>query len=131
MSRNLNIAFLMDPLETLDLKGDTTFALALEAQRRKHKISFFEPKDLILKSNNVYADICKLELFSRNNLSEYEEQMLINIVSELKMNYIETKQSVDDVNGASGKMDKKLLREEVAAGRLAIHKHLGFGEVND
>ena len=66
MSRNLNIAFLMDPLETLDLKGDTTFALALEAQRRKHKISFFEPKDLILKSNNVYAYICKLELFSRN-----------------------------------------------------------------
>ena len=72
MSRNLNIAFLMDPLETLDLKGDTTFALALEAQRRKHKISFFEPKDLILKSNNVYADICKLELFSRNNLSEFK-----------------------------------------------------------
>ena len=30
-----------------------------------------------------------------------------------------------------GKMDKKLLREEVAAGRLAIQKHLGFGEVND
>lgn len=72
MSRNLNIAFLMDPLETLDLKGDTTFALALEAQKRKHKISFFEPKDLILKSNNVYADICKLELFSKNNLSEFK-----------------------------------------------------------
>ena len=30
-----------------------------------------------------------------------------------------------------GKMDKKLLREEVAAGRLVIQKHLGFGEVND
>ena len=72
MSRNLNIAFLMDPLETLDLKGDTTFALALEAQKRKHKISFFEPKDLILKSNNVYADTCKLELFSKNNLSEFK-----------------------------------------------------------
>ena len=40
MSKYLNIAFLMDPLEDLDLKGDTTFALALEAQKRKHKISF-------------------------------------------------------------------------------------------
>ena len=38
MSRNLNIAFLMDPLEILDLKGDTTYALALEAQKRKHEM---------------------------------------------------------------------------------------------
>jgi len=29
MKKNLKIAFLMDPLEKLDLKGDTTFALAL------------------------------------------------------------------------------------------------------
>ena len=39
---------------------------------------------------------------------------------------------VDDIPKTSvGKMDKKLLREEVAAGRVAIQKHLGFGEVND
>jgi len=39
---------------------------------------------------------------------------------------------VDDIPKTSvGKMDKKLLREEVAAGRLVIQKHLGFGEVND
>ena len=36
MKRNLKIAFLMDPFEKLDLKGDTTFAVALEAQARKH-----------------------------------------------------------------------------------------------
>ena len=72
MSDNLNIAFLMDPLESLDLSGDTTFALALEAQRRKHKISFFKPEDLILKSNNVYANICKLELSSINNKNDFK-----------------------------------------------------------
>ena len=72
MNDNLNIAFLMDPLESLDLNGDTTFALALEAQRRKHKISFFKPEDLILKSNNVYANICELELSSRNNKNEFK-----------------------------------------------------------
>ena len=39
---------------------------------------------------------------------------------------------VDDIPKTSvGKVDKKLLREEVAAGRLAIQKHLGFGEIND
>ena len=72
MSDNLNIAFLMDPLESLDLNGDTTFALALEAQRRKHRISFFKPEDLILKSNNVYANICKLELSSINNKNDFK-----------------------------------------------------------
>ena len=72
MTRNLNIAFLMDPLETLDLKGDTTFALALEAQKRKHSISFFKPEDLMLSNNDVLAHICKLELYSSNNLIDFK-----------------------------------------------------------
>ena len=39
---------------------------------------------------------------------------------------------VDDIPKTSvGKMDKKLLREEVAAGTLAIQKHQGFGGGND
>ncbi len=72
MSRNLNIAFLMDPLETLDLDGDTTFALALEAQKRSHKINFFKPEDLILKYNHVFANICKLELYSKNGVNNFK-----------------------------------------------------------
>ena len=62
MKKKLKIAFLMDPLEDLDLKGDTTFALALEAQNRGHAIFFFKPDDLILRSNKVFANICKIEL---------------------------------------------------------------------
>ena len=72
MSRKLNIAFLMDPLETLDLRGDTTFALALEAQKREHRINFFKPEDLIFRNNDVFVNICKLELFSSNNLYEFK-----------------------------------------------------------
>ena len=72
MKRNLNIAFLMDPLESLDLDGDTTFALALEAQRRKHKIYFFKPEDLIFKFNDVFANICDFELFSTNNINKFK-----------------------------------------------------------
>jgi glutathione synthase len=67
MKKNLKIAFLMDPLEKLDLKGDTTFALALEAQNRGHEIFFFTPENLILKSNKVFANICKIELSSIKN----------------------------------------------------------------
>ena len=82
MSRNLNIAFLMDPLEALDLNGDTTFALALEAQRRKHNINFFRPEDLILKNNIVLANICKFELFSSN--SSYDFKYLKSFIKPLK-----------------------------------------------
>ena len=71
MKRNLKIAFLMDPFEKLDLKGDTTFALALEAQARKHEISFFKPDDLFLKSGQVFANICKIELSSQNETYDY------------------------------------------------------------
>ena len=67
MKQNLKIAFLMDPLEDLDLKGDTSFALALEAQKRKHEISHFTPDDLILRSNKALANICHLDLISQNS----------------------------------------------------------------
>ena len=62
----------MDPLENLDLKGDTTFALALEAQKRNHHISHFKPDDLILKSNKVIANICKIELASEDGIDNYK-----------------------------------------------------------
>ena len=48
-----------------------------------------------------------LQKKTKNNLTEYEEQMLINIVSELKMNFIEVKQSIENVNGTSLSMKKK------------------------
>ena len=72
MKQKLKIAFLMDSFENLDLKGDTTFALALEAQKRSHSISHFKPDDLILRSNHVMANICDFQLFSDNGLDSYE-----------------------------------------------------------
>ena len=80
MKQNLKIAFLMDPLEKLDLKGDTTFALALEAQNRGHNIFFFTPEDLILKSNKVFANICKIELSFINNIEQfiYHKKLLMS-----------------------------------------------------
>ena len=71
MTTKLKIAFLMDPLENLDLKGDTSFALALEAQKRKHIIYHFTPDELFLKNNTVLANICKLELSLVNEVNSY------------------------------------------------------------
>jgi len=78
MKTRLKVAFLMNPLEELDLKGDTTFALALEAQKRGHLIHHFTPDELFLKSNNVLAKICKFELFVENetNTFKYHEKKI-------------------------------------------------------
>ena len=72
MSTKLKIAFLMDPLEKLNLKGDTTFALALEAQQRGHIIYHLTPDELILRSNNVLANVCKFELSLDNKINTFK-----------------------------------------------------------
>ncbi|QDH13914.1 glutathione synthase [Formicincola oecophyllae] len=43
------VAVQMDPLEQVDIKGDTTFALMLEAQRRGHELMVYNPSDLALE----------------------------------------------------------------------------------
>ena len=67
--------------------------------------------DINLEQAKYYLDILSmLQTKTKNNLSEYEEQMLINNLSELKMNFIEVKQSVESVNRNSkirGKSIKK------------------------
>ena len=45
---NKIVAIQADPIEKINPKTDTTLLLALEAQKRKHHISFFKPDDIIL-----------------------------------------------------------------------------------
>ena len=44
----LRVAVQMDPLRAIRVRGDTSFALMLEAQRRKHKIFAYHPNSLAL-----------------------------------------------------------------------------------
>ncbi len=69
--------------------------------------------DINLDQAKYYLDILSmLQKKTKNNLTEYEEQMLINIVSELKMNFIELKQSINNANGTLNSMGKK--QEKIA-----------------
>src|SRR5215467_13117155 len=45
----------MDPIERVDIGADSTFALALEAQRRGHKLLYYGPRDLSLRDTVVVA----------------------------------------------------------------------------
>lgn len=54
----LTVAIQMDPIERVDIDGDSTFALALEAQARGHALTVYEPKHLSLKDAKAIAKIC-------------------------------------------------------------------------
>jgi glutathione synthase len=45
----------MDPIERIDISGDSTFALALEAQARGHALSYYGPRDLTFRDGKVTA----------------------------------------------------------------------------
>lgn len=51
----MKIAFQMDPMETINIEGDSTFVLMDEAQRRGHEIFHYLPEDLNYQNGQVYA----------------------------------------------------------------------------
>ncbi len=51
----LKVAFQMDPIERIDIKGDSTFALLLEAQSRGHDIFYYTPQNLALRNGELMA----------------------------------------------------------------------------
>jgi glutathione synthase len=54
---HLNVAVQMDPIERINIRGDSTFALLLEAQRRAHAVSYYTPDRLALRDGKVSASI--------------------------------------------------------------------------
>ena len=53
----LNIAVQMDPIERINIRGDSTFAMLLEAQARTYSISYYTPDRLSLRDGKVTATV--------------------------------------------------------------------------
>jgi glutathione synthase len=51
----LTVAVQMDPIERINIRGDSTFALLLEAQRRGHTLSYYMTNSLALNARKVSA----------------------------------------------------------------------------
>ena len=51
----LKVAIQMDPVSGIDIDGDSSFALALEAQARGHALFYYLPAHLSLRENAVIA----------------------------------------------------------------------------
>ncbi len=52
---SLKVAMQMDPIESLNIAGDSTFAIMLAAQRRGHRLFHYEPDDLTWTGDRLYA----------------------------------------------------------------------------
>ena len=65
----LKVAFQMDHVGSLDISGDTTFALCLEAQRRGHEIFHYVPESLTYENGIISAPIEPMEV--RDNTSNH------------------------------------------------------------
>src|SRR3989304_472816 len=56
-TRKAAIAFVMDPIEKVDIGADTSFALMLEAQRRGHRVYYAAPEDLGIDAGRETARV--------------------------------------------------------------------------
>jgi glutathione synthase len=58
----LNIACQMDPIGAIDIRGDSTFALLLEGQRRGAKLFYYTPDKLALHGGKLLAHGSSLQV---------------------------------------------------------------------
>ena len=95
----LHVAIQMDPIESIDIKGDTSFRLALEAQRRNHYVYIYQPKDLSWSKEGVQAKIKSVRLKdevgnhfkikeTKNTLLKYFDVILMRQDPPFDMAYI-------------------------------------------
>ncbi len=59
---SLKVALQMDPIESVDINGDSTFALGLEAENRGYKLYYYDVNDLSLQDGRVTAHARALTL---------------------------------------------------------------------
>ena len=96
-------------------KDENLFSYVVDTFRSSANISLGKIKnpvtnkiDVNLVQAEYYLDVLSmLQKKTKNNLTEYEEQMLINIVSELRMNFIEIRQSIENKDNSSNRLAKK------------------------
>ena len=51
----LKVAVQMDPIESINIAGDSTFAMMLEAQRRGHKLFYYQTRTLALGGGSLFG----------------------------------------------------------------------------
>ena len=103
--KNKIVAIQGDNLKKLNYKNDTTIFLALEAQNQGSKIFYYEPKNIFIKNNQIYADGNFIKLYSKKKFYkllnkktiklENSSYLLVRQDPPFNMNYITTTYFLD------------------------------------
>ena len=87
--KNKIVAIQGDNLNKLNYKNDTTIFLAHEAQKQGSKIFYFEPKNIFIKNNQIYADGNFIKLFDQKKFYKLISKKTFNLE---KSNYLLVRQ---------------------------------------
>jgi glutathione synthase len=77
---SLRVAVQMDPLESINIAGDSTFAIMLGAQKRGHRLFHYLAEDLTLENGRVYAGAHPVTVqASQGDHHQFEEWTILDL----------------------------------------------------
>ena len=109
------VLIIMDPIESIDIKKDTTYQLILSAQEFGYKVSYLIPETLSINSNGPTGKIGDLKINKKNDpffkISKIKSKQLSNFDYILMRkdppvdnNYIYITQILDSINQKNSKV---------------------------
>ncbi len=107
--KNKILAIQGDNLKKLNYKNDTTIFLALEAQKQGSKIFYYEPKNIFIINNQIYAHGNFIKLYDQKKFYKLLSKKTINLEKSsyllvrqdppFNINYITTTYFLDRLKG--------------------------------
>jgi len=80
----LRVAFQMDPMETVDIDADTTFALAEVASARGYELFEYGPEHLAYNEGKIQARVRPMKVRRKQgNHVSFEDRRLIDLAKDV------------------------------------------------
>ncbi|MCJ7685596.1 MAG: glutathione synthase, partial [Desulfobacteraceae bacterium] len=72
----MNIAFLMDRLESIQPENETTSCLMYECNQRGHSVYFLEPHDIYIRKNELVARMRNISVPPNLSMKKYWRSLI-------------------------------------------------------
>jgi glutathione synthase len=80
MTKSRNLGVVMDPIQSIHFKKDSSFAMLLEAEVRGYRLHYFEQKDLFVRDGKAFGNAKLLRVFNNaEHWVEFEEHKTIEL----------------------------------------------------
>ncbi|WMY95205.1 MAG: glutathione synthase [Arsenophonus sp.] len=124
----IKLGIVMNTIKNIDIKKDSSFAMLLEAQRRKYEIYYMEIGDLFLLNGEAYAYTKKIKKIQENSKKWYTFETTKNIALK-KLNVILMRQ--DPPFNTEYIYATYILERAEATGTLIINKPQSLRDCNE